>query len=147
MSKNSMIFLKEKEDEFDSFKLIPINKDCPFTEIRFNYAKKILTIISRITYDGFNFIPRINADGVYEKSKTHESGYKHERLRQVSFYDYVITDKDDIKTFVNLMDDTIKSEDLDKYFIPIPKPEEQKLVGPVAPPDGVKLTVEKKNGK
>ena len=48
MSKNMMIFLKEKEETYDSFKLIPIDKDCAYTEIRFNYAKKILTIQVKI---------------------------------------------------------------------------------------------------
>lgn len=136
---NSMIFLKEKEEQFDSFKLVPIHKDSPYVEIRFNYAKKVLTIISRITYEGFNVIPRMNADGVYEKSKTHSSGYRHERLRQVSFYDYTITDKEDIKTFVNLMDGSVKSEDLEVFFIPVPVPKPDPVNG-----DDVKLTVEKK---
>ena len=124
--KNSMIFLKEKEGTFDTFKLIPVSNECGFTEIRFNYAKKILTIISKQTYEGFQIIPRINSDGVYEKSKSHETGYKHERVRMAQFYDYILTDKEDIKTFVNLMDGTVKTDDLEKYFIVVAEAPKEK---------------------
>lgn len=110
-----MIKVAEMENGKENFKLIPTTIDCPYLEVRFNLEKKVLTIIAKEKYEDFRIIPKLNDDGNLTASKTHESKYKHERLRMNSFYDYSITVRSDIERFVNLV--TGLDNDLDKYFI------------------------------
>lgn len=118
MSKNSMMFFKEQEENGEeTFKLIPITNECPFLEIRFDLQRKSLTVISKTVFENFKMFPKLDEQGNPAVSKVNKTGYKFERLRQTSFYDYSISDRSDIESFVNHLDSSINSDKLAKYFV------------------------------
>lgn len=116
--KNSMLKVTEMEAGGENFKLIPISSDCPYIEVRFSLEKKILTILSKDTFDDFKMMVKITDDGEVAYTKSVKGSVpkpKYERLRSVSFYDYSITVRSDIEKFVDFI--TGESNDLSSYFI------------------------------
>lgn len=97
-----------------TFQLIPISKDSVYQEASFDPKKKILTIIAPNAFETFSMLPKLNDDGVLQASKTHESKYKHERVRVTKHFDYVIGNRTEIEKFVDLM--TGEENDLSEYF-------------------------------
>ena len=115
--KNSMMKVAEIEGEKTNFKLIPILPECPFVEARFSLEKKQLTIISKITYDAFKMMVKLDDAGKVmgtKPTKTSAPEPKYERLRSTNFYDYSITERADIEKMVNHL--TGEKLNFDEYF-------------------------------
>lgn len=103
-----------------SFKLMPLSPECNFLEARFNFDEKALNVMSKVKYQIYNMFPKLDDNGEvsYKPGKPAPGAkpvLKQERKQSDAFYDYVITEKDDIQKFVDLMTGT--TNDLEQYFI------------------------------
>lgn len=112
-----MMKVAEIENGKENFKLIPILPECPFVEARFSLEKKQLTIISKISYDAFKMMVKLDDSGKVMTTKATKgagSEPKYERLRSTNFYDYSITERADIEKMVNHLSG--ESSNFDEYF-------------------------------
>lgn len=141
---NTMMLVKQDENGQESFGLIAIHLESPFLECRFSLQHKILTVMTKTPLKEFKMLPALDTNGNVKGSKVNKEGIAYTRLEIDSYYSYTITDKKDIQTLVNYLDDSVNDEYLEKYFIPVP---EQKTTPSITVPDGVKLEVASKDGK
>lgn len=101
---DSMMLIKSEWDGKPTFKMIPINKDCPYVECIFDPDSKILAVISNIKKNILHMLPRLDDSGAPIENKVIRPGtkkFKEERKTIETFQEYYITDIEDIKEFVN----------------------------------------------
>jgi hypothetical protein len=103
MCEKSMIITKRDDD----FYLIPTTKDCPYIECILKGKEKTLVLMSKEKFSRFIMLPKLNDKGQRIQSgyQVLEDGekvnvYKEDRTLVETFYEYYITDKKDIKTFL-----------------------------------------------
>lgn len=125
--KNSMMIItvpersQDKKTVFKSFDLLRLNKDCPYIEGSFSFESKKLTLICAESYETLQMVAKINEDGNFTTSKTHQSGYKHERLRLHQHFSKTIHDRKEIEAVVEFFTGENVPEE---FFKPVPTPEE-----------------------
>lgn len=134
-----------------TFKLIPISSDCPYLEAVFNPITKMLSVVSIVKYEGFQFLFKIDDSGNKiplpgkQQDKNQPVLYKQERLRVDHFYEYTIAERKEIEEFVEIFTENFKANDIADYF----KTEEPQSINknPESVPDGIKLKIEKNSVK
>ncbi len=89
-----------------SFSLIPITENAPFVECIFMPQEKQLAVISKVVKDTFPFFPRLddNGDPIPARRRVESrSPFKEERKQIKTYYEYYITDINDIKEFIDII--------------------------------------------
>ena len=133
-----------------SFKLIPIDMNCPFLEARFDLDTKVLRLMSKIKYLSQIMVPKFDDNGevAYKPGKPiqgREPVIKQERKPNDTFYDYTINDPTDIQKMVDFL---VGPTDLREYFVAIEasiSPEKQAALDKLNPEnDKVAKTADKK---
>jgi hypothetical protein len=124
-------------DNLPTFSLIPLNQDVFFIEAAFEPRTKVLNIITKVKYEGFTMIPKLNTKGqlipIPGKNSKQDS-YEQERRNIEKFYELKIIKRSEIEEFCQLFAGTTV-EELDPYFAP--------LEAPAAPPQENKESNEK----
>ena len=88
-----------------TFKMIPINNDCPFAECIFDVQSKILAVIGKDKKESMHMVPKLNDSGdvQYLKIGKRNNGkdYSEERKLITTFYEYYIEQTEEITYFIN----------------------------------------------
>ena len=79
-----------------SFGLMPISKDCPYTEGLFDPEAKILVLISTNKKESFHMLPLMDPEGKPVLAKNGKE-YKRERKLLETYTEYYITEKVEIE--------------------------------------------------
>jgi hypothetical protein len=101
----SMLIVKSTWDDRNTFKLIPLTQECPYVEGIFDPKSKTLIMLSKTTKEQLHMVPRLDDNGDLMKTKTprpNGNPFKEERKALKTFMEYYISEKEDIKTFLNL---------------------------------------------
>lgn len=88
-----------------TFRMIPINMDCPYNEAIYDPDQGILAVISKECKDQFQLVPKFNEKGDIQYLKgNRENGknYAEERRAIETWYEYYIETKEDIAEFIHL---------------------------------------------
>lgn len=89
-----------------SFSMVPVSNDSPYVEAMFDPSSGILAVISKTTKSSFHMLPRLDDNGQPQRLKTpnKQTGktVKEQRVTMDTFSEYYISDKEDIKTFIEL---------------------------------------------
>lgn len=105
-TKNNMMVYHADWNETKTFKLLPITPDCPFNEVIYDPEQKILAIISKDTKEKPVMLPKLDdkGDTIIRKipSKTSNNAFLQERRIVPMYFEYYITDKEDIKEFIKI---------------------------------------------
>jgi len=109
-----------------TFKMMPIASDCPYNECIFDVQSKVLAIIGKVSKESFHMMPKLDDKGdiVRLKIGKKEDGkdYAEERKILSTFYEYYITDKEEIAGFVKHFATNSDSFDFMQYLnLEIPK--------------------------
>jgi len=112
-----------------TFKMIPVNLECPYTEAIFDPGSKILAIVSKVCKQQYHMIPKLDDNGDPQRLKINkrEDGkdIKEERRLLDTFAEYYITDEEEIELIVEGMSINSDTYDWKKFFtdeiIPDPK--------------------------
>jgi hypothetical protein len=89
-----------------SFRLMPVNKDCPFSEGIYDPDSKVLVMMSCFKKQSFHLMPKLSADGDPEKTKMpRPNGKTYKEQRQVleTFEEFYITEKQEIEDLINMI--------------------------------------------
>jgi hypothetical protein len=99
----SMMLIKSTWNQGKTFRLIPINVDCPYNEAIYDPEQKILAVISKECKETFQMVPKFDDKGdVMQAKRVRENGkqYAEERRALDTWYEYYVEDVDDIKAFI-----------------------------------------------
>lgn len=88
-----------------TFRMIPIEKACPFNEVIYDPKTKILAIVSKEFKEKPQMFPKLNDKGSTilvgsTKSDPNNPKYVEERRFMDTYYEYYIDNLDDINEFV-----------------------------------------------
>jgi hypothetical protein len=119
--KNSMILINSEWEGNKTFRLVPINNDCPFMEGIFDPETKTLVLFSKIVKDGFHMVPKLddNGDPIMVKGpkpRFNGKSYREERRNISTFHEYYLTDIQDVKSFLKMFCENLESFDTFKYL-------------------------------
>jgi hypothetical protein len=115
----SMLLITSPWGEEDTFKLIPIIKECPYNEVIYDVKDKVLVIISKEKKGVFRNLSKLDENGDPMPLKRPKEGkfYKEERKLLEFFYEYYIRDKEEIKNFIQTFAFNTQSFNTDRYLI------------------------------
>lgn len=115
---NTMMLVKDHESGKEIFKLIAISLSSPFLEARFQPTNESLVLISKTPIDQYQLLPKLDEYGFPKINKAGKKEQKYyDRHVVTGFYDYSVTDKQEIIALVNYLDSTATAEVLEKYFV------------------------------
>jgi hypothetical protein len=100
---NTMMIIGASWYDKPAFKMIPMDKDCPFNEVIFDPERKILAIISKDQKVKPQMLPKVDDDGNMvskKKAKPEDVPYKEERRMMEAYYEYYIESVEDMKYFI-----------------------------------------------
>ena len=87
----------------DTFKLMPITMDCPFTEVIYDPGTTLLVVISKIKKENFQYVPKLDDDGETMKAKKPKQNGKairEQRVLMPVLQEYYITDPVEQEAFI-----------------------------------------------
>jgi len=117
---NSMMLITSSWGQFKTFKMIPTDINCPYSECIFDVQSKVLAIIGRISKESLHMLPKLTDQGdvTYLKIGKRENGkpYAEERRMLTTLYEYYIEDVADIKTFVNKFAENSDTFNVQQYI-------------------------------
>jgi hypothetical protein len=85
-----------------TFKLMPISSDCPFNEAVFNNDYNVLAVISKEKKTSHFMVEKLTEEGLPELNKK-QTAYKKQRVTLDKYYEYYITEKQEIIDFVEMV--------------------------------------------
>ncbi len=132
--KQTMMLIQSAWDKKKTFKLISIDKDCPYNEGIYDPDTKVLAVISKEKKDTFQMVPKFDDKGdvVYVKSKPRPDGktYAEERRILETYYEYYIESPEEIKDLIKMFCVNSDTFDYDKYLNPPVEIKEPLFEGP-----------------
>jgi len=104
-----------------TFRMIPVNKECPYIEAVFDPKGKALGIVGQFKKNTYSMVPKLDADGniEYKKDKKLKEGeipIKQERRLEESWNEYELLTLDEIAAFVNMFAINHKEFDYAAFF-------------------------------
>lgn len=99
------MLIKSTWNNKQTFRLIPIHKDCPYNEAIYDLDQHVLALIGRDKKQIYQMVPKFNEKGDVQYLKTpRENGktYAEERRLIENYYEYYIEDKEEILVFIEL---------------------------------------------
>ena len=117
---SSMLLITSNWGPTKTFKMIPVTKDCPYNEVIFDVQTKTLAIIGKESKESFHMVPKLNDVGDIMRLKVakKENGkdYAEERKLVSTFYEYYITERDEIESFLSKFAINFTSFDYNQYL-------------------------------
>jgi hypothetical protein len=102
----TMMIVSGKWNNSDSFKLVPLTKDCPYSEGFYDLDSKVLVLMSMHTKDNFHLLPRLddNGDPIQVKGQTrpNKKAYKEQRVQLETYTEYYISETKEIEDLLNI---------------------------------------------
>jgi len=132
----TMMLVSSKFGIEDSFRLIPVSNECPYTEMIFDSESLTLIIIGNIKKQIFHMMARLNDDGELikaSKQRSNNKTFKEERKIIETPNEYYITNKDEIIYLIKLIAINTAEFDYMKFFEKKKKivvPEKSKIIMP-----------------
>ena len=117
-----------------SFTMIPVSNDSPYTEAMFDPSSSILAVISKLMKQSYHMVPKLDDDGqpIRLKNPNQQTGktVKEERRLVDTFSEFYLSDKLDIKDFINIFAINAASFDYESFFIDIKETKVSKIIMP-----------------
>jgi len=102
----SMLLVTSTWDRQQTFKMIPVTKECPYLEVVYMPDEQVLAIVSTQVKQTFHMMPKLdeNGDPAPRKNggKGPEGPYKRSRVSVETNYEYYIKDKKEAMQFVDM---------------------------------------------
>ena len=118
----SMTLIQSTLNGKPTFRLIPVDKDCPYNEMIFEPTDKLLAVVSKEKKNGFKMIAKLNELGDPQGLKTQSQRgvgkppYAEQRVSTETYYEYHITSENDIRQMVNKFAENAADFNLDPFF-------------------------------
>jgi len=96
----TMMLIRSAWENMQTFRLIPTDLNCPYSEAIWNPQFKVLIIIGKYTYEKFHFVPRISEKGFKIPIKDKKDQFEQQRVTMNSPMEYTIMDKAEQEFFI-----------------------------------------------
>lgn len=86
-----------------TFKMMPTSLDCPYAEVIYVPQSKGLAIISKIEYEKFSMVPKLDAKGnriLISGGKKDKPEFQEERKLFRTLYEYQIIGREEVVNFI-----------------------------------------------
>ena len=122
----SMILITSSWGAAKTFKMIPIDKECPYNECIFDVQSKVLAIVSKETKESLHMLAKLTDTGDVMRlkigKKDNGKDYAEERKALVTFYEYYIETESEIIEFIERFAKNALTFDYKQYInLEIPK--------------------------
>lgn len=117
---NSMLLITSEWGNKPTFKMLPVNQECPYLEAIYDVDSKVLAIVSKTSKPKFHMLPKVDDNGDVVKRKVIADGvapYKQERKVMDTFHEYYITEPSDIDAFIALFAINAGKFDYKKFML------------------------------
>jgi hypothetical protein len=130
-SEKSMMVVTSRRDGAPTFRMLPISNECPFIEACYIPQAKALVIFHKHQVQGLHMVPQLDSNGDPIRSlKPRANGveFKEERKNLVTAHESYITEKFEIKYFVDYF--ACNDFNYDKFMVEptIITPEQPKII-------------------
>ena len=130
--KKTMILYTAKWQDKKSFRLMPISKEAPYSELIYIPENNSLVVLSANTKESFHMVARLDDNGDVTMTKVpRRSGVQHkeQRVSMATMIEYEFTEKEEIINLINLIAVNSDSFDYKQYMVDakIIVPEKPKL--------------------
>ena len=104
--KQSMMIYASDWNGKETFRMLPIDVDCPYNEVIYDPENKVLAIISKEFKEKPQLFPKMTPKGdiiVKRTDDPEKKPYVEERLMMDTYYEYYIKDSEDIQLFIDYL--------------------------------------------
>jgi len=102
----SMLLINSTWQDMPSFKMIPINEACPYTECLYDPTSKVFVVISKMTKTSLHMLPKLDemGDPMVLKTGKRANGkvIKESRVTLETFLEYYIEEREDTLALINM---------------------------------------------
>lgn len=117
-----------------SFTMIPVSSDSPYVEAMFDPTSSILAVISKVMKQSYHMVAKLDEDGQPQRLKNPnpQTGktVKEERRLVDTFSEFYLSDKLDIKDFINIFAINAESFDYESFFTDIKETKVSSIILP-----------------
>jgi len=117
-----------------SFTMIPVSSDSPYVEAMFDPTSSILAVISKVMKQSYHMVAKLDEDGQPQRLKNPnpQTGktVKEERRLVDTFSEFYLSDKLDIKDFINIFAINAASFDYESFFTDIKETKVSNIILP-----------------
>lgn len=103
---DSMLLINASWQGHPSFKMIPVTKDCPYTECLWDPANKLFVVVSTIKKTSLHMLPKLDQMGDPEVLKTGKRPngkvLKEQRVSLETYQEYYVENADDAKALIEM---------------------------------------------
>ena len=130
-----MMLISSPFRNMPSFSLIPVSNEAPYVEAMFDPSSGILAVISKISKQSFHMMPKLDENGQPQRLKVpnKETGktIKEVRVSTETFSEFYLTNKDEIKDFLNIFAINADTFDFNAFMsVDVDKVETPKIIMP-----------------
>lgn len=104
----------------DTFKMMPVTEDCPFTEVIYDPATTLLVVVGRHHKQNFEMVPKLDDNGdkqvVGKGSRPNGSPIKEQRILMDVLHEYYLVDYEEQEAFIKMFAINADSYDYKKYL-------------------------------
>ena len=115
-NRGNMTLISSKWGDTNTFKLIPIDNNCPYNEVIYNPDYGVLAIIGKDKKDHHMMIDKLNDNGTPEPNKNQPGTAKQQRVTLEKYYEYYLENEDDIISFVEKFADNFDLEKVKSFL-------------------------------
>jgi len=131
----NMMLISSPFRNMPSFSLIPVSNEAPYVEAMFDPSSGILAVISKISKQSFHMMPKLDEDGQPQRLKVpnKQTGktIKEVRVSTETFSEFYLTNKDEIKDFLNIFAINADTFDFNAFMsVDVDKVETPKIIMP-----------------
>lgn len=89
-----------------TFKLMPIDKDCPYLEVIYDPTTTLLVVLTKVSKKQFQMLPKLDEDGnpqMAKKPKQNGSPYREQRQLVETYHEYYIEEKSEQEELIEFL--------------------------------------------
>lgn len=116
---NNMMLFTSFWDQHETFRLLPLTEDCPFTEVIYNRSVSILVVISKNKKNNFQYVAKLDPNGEpirTTKPKANGKAYQEQRVLVELLQEYYITEKAEQIEFIKSFAVNATTFDFEKFL-------------------------------
>lgn len=116
---SNMLLVKSSWNETETFRMVPVSKDCPYVECIFDPSTKVFVVISTIAKTTLHMLPKLDDNGDPAPLKSPRKNgrtVKEERKTIETFQEFYLEDVDAMKELIELFAVNAKKFDFNKYL-------------------------------
>jgi hypothetical protein len=120
----NMLMITSYWSDKDTFKLIPVNNECPYSEVIYDPSTTLLVVIGKTSKENFQMVPRLDEDGnpmPSKKVRANGKSYKEQRTTLNVLHEYYIVEKDEQESFIKQFAVNADTYDYSKFLREIDK--------------------------